>query len=167
MKLSKSELFYAFLSLILMVTIAFLYLQFGKRHTQTQVKTSPTTTQTQKSESTTNEPNLAAAEEALKTAEAELTQANLDNAEKAIDQLENETNKTVLKEKLANLTNERQAQDTANNALALVESNVTTDNIIAAQTAIDKLTNQTQKDQLQARLDNLKNSFGIAPDAYR
>ena len=50
-------------------------------------------------------------------------------------------------------------------AVKTAEDNQTSDNVTAAQAAIDVLTNQATKDQLQARLDAVSNAIAAANTA--
>ncbi|MDU1708547.1 MAG: hypothetical protein E6826_08545, partial [Anaerococcus vaginalis] len=56
-------------------------------------------------------------------------------------------------------------QTNAENAVKTAEDNQTSDNVTAAQAAIDVLTNQATKDQLQARLDAVSNAIAAANTA--
>ena len=87
------------------------------------------------------------------------------NAQAAINKISDEAKKTDFQSQLDAVSAEVTNQTNAENAVKTAEDNQTSDNVTAAQAAIDVLTNQATKDQLQARLDAVSNAIAAANTA--
>ena len=161
MKNSRSEVTYLILSIILIAFGAGIYLIFGNSYASNS--TSQATTATSSSSSTTSEEDLEAkAASLLAEAQANPTSEAVTNAQAAINKLFDESKKTDLLSKLDAVSAEVTNESNAETAVATAESEQTSANVTAAQAAIDVLTNETVKDQLQARLDAVSNAIAAA-----
>lgn len=160
MKTSRSEVTYLILSIILIAFGAGIYLIFGNNYASTS--SSQTTTAVSSSSSTSEEDLEANAEALLAKAQANPTSEAVTNAQAAINKLSNESKKTELQSQLDAVSAEVTNESNAETAVATAESEQTSANVTAAQAAIDVLTNETVKDQLQARLDTVSNAIAVA-----
>jgi len=157
MKTSRSEVTYLILSIILIAFGAGIYLIFGNNYASTS--SSQTTTAVSSSSSTSEEDLEANAEALLAEAQANPTSEAVTNAQAAINKLSDESKKTDLQSQLDAVSAEVTNESNAETAVATAESEQTSANVTAAQAAIDVLTNETVKDQLQARLDAVSNAI--------
>lgn len=160
MKNSRSEVTYLILSIILIAFGAGIYLIFGNNYASTS--SSQTTTAVSSSSSTSEEELEANAEALLAEAQANPTSEAVTNAQAAINKLSDESKKTDLQSQLDAVSAEVTNESNAETAVATAESEQTSANVTAAQAAIDVLTNETVKDQLQARLDAVSNAIAAA-----
>ncbi len=160
MKTSRSEVTYLILSIILIAFGAGIYLIFGNNYASTS--SSQTTTAVSSSSSTSEEELEANAEALLAEAQANPTSEAVTNAQAAINKLSDESKKTDLQSQLDAVSAEVTNESNAETAVATAESEQTSANVTAAQAAIDVLTNETVKDQLQARLDAVSNAIAAA-----
>ena len=160
MKTSRSEVTYLILSIILIAFGAGIYLIFGNNYASTS--SSQTTTAISSSSSTSEEDLEANAEALLAEAQANPTSEAVTNAQAAINKLSDESKKTYLQSQLDAVSAEVTNESNAETAVATAESEQTSANVTAAQAAIDVLTNETVKDQLQARLDAVSNTIAAA-----
>lgn len=160
MKTSRSEVTYLILSIILIAFGAGIYLIFGNNYASTS--SSQTTTAVSSSSSTSEEDLEANAEALLAEAQANPTSEAVTNAQAAINKLSDESKKTDLQSQLDAVSAEVTNESNAETAVATAESEQTSANVTAAQAAIDVLTNETVKDQLQARLDAVSNTIAAA-----
>ncbi len=160
MKTSRSEVTYLILSIILIAFGAGIYLIFGNNYASTS--SSQTTTAVSSSSSTSEEELEANAEALLAEAQANPTSEAVTNAQAAINKLSDESKKTDLQSQLDAVSAEVTNESNAETAVATAESEQTSANVTAAQAAIDVLTNETVKDQLQARLDAVANAIVAA-----
>lgn len=160
MKTSRSEVTYLILSIILIAFGAGIYLIFGNNYASTS--SSQTTTAISSSSSTSEEDLEANAEALLAEAQANPTSEAVTNAQAAINKLSDESKKTYLQSQLDAVSTEVTNESNAETAVATAESEQTSANVTAAQAAIDVLTNETVKDQLQARLDAVSNANAAA-----
>ncbi len=160
MKNSKSEVTYLILSIILIAFAAGIYLLFGNNYASTS--SSQTTTTVSSSSSASEEDLEANAESLLAEAQANPTSEAVTNAQAAINKLSDETKKTDLQSQLDTVSAEVTNESNAETAVATAESEQTSANVATAQAAIDVLTNETVKDQLQARLDAVSNAIAAA-----
>ena len=161
MKNSRSEVTYLILSIILIAFGAGIYLIVGNSYASNS--TSQATTATSSSSSTTSEEDLEAkAASLLAEAQANPTSEAVTNAQAAINKLSDESKKTDLQSQLDAVSAEVTNESNAETAVATAESEQTSANVTAAQAAIDVLTNETVKDQLQARLDAVSNAIAAA-----
>lgn len=160
MKTSRSEVTYLILSIILIAFGAGIYLIFGNNYASTS--SSQTTTAVSSSSSTSEEELEANAEALLAEAQANPTSEAVTNAQAAINKLSDESKKTDLQSQLDAVSAEVTNESNAKTAVATAESEQTSANVTAAQAAIDVLTNETVKDQLQARLDAVSNAIAAA-----
>lgn len=160
MKTSRSEVTYLILSIILIAFGAGIYLIFGNNYASTS--SSQTTTAVSSSSSTSEEDLEANAEALLAEAQANPTSEAVTNAQAAINKLSDESKKTDLQSQLDAVSAEVTNESNAETAVATAESEQTSANVTAAQAAIDVLTNETVKDQLQARLDAVSNAIAAA-----
>ena len=100
------------------------------------------------------------AEALLAEAQANPTMSEaVTNAQAAINKLSDESKKTDLQSQLDAVSAEVTNESNAETAVATAESEQTSANVTAAEAAIDVLTNETVKDQLQARLDAVSNAI--------
>ena len=157
MKTSRSEVTYLILSIILIAFGAGIYLIFGNNYASTS--SSQTTTAVSSSSSTSEEDLEANAEALLAEAQANPTSEAVTNAQAAINKLSDESKKTDLQSQLDAVSAEVTNESNEESAVATAESEQTSANVTAAQAAIDVLTNETVKDQLQARLDAVSNAI--------
>lgn len=160
MKTSRSEVTYLILSIILIAFGAGIYLIFGNNYASTS--SSQTTTAVSSSSSTSEEELEANAEALLAEAQANPTSEAVTNAQAAINKLSDESKKTDLQSQLDAVSAEVTNESNAETAVATAESEQTSANVTAAQAAIDVLTNETVKDQLQNRLDAVANAIVAA-----
>lgn len=101
----------------------------------------------------------------LSAAQANPSAEAVTNAQAAINKISDEAKKTDFQSQLDAVSAEVTNQTNAENAVKTAEDNQTSDNVAAAQAAIDVLTNQATKDQLQARLDAVSNAISAANTA--
>ncbi|TDE68341.1 peptidase [Streptococcus sp. KCJ4932] len=156
MKVSKSEVTYFILSIILIAFAGGIYLFFGN----TKTNTSSSQPKSSISSSSSSQADLEAkAQELLSAAQANPSAEAVTNAQAAINKISDEAKKTDFQSQLDAVSAEVTNQTNAENAVKTAEDNQTSDNVAAAQAAIDVLTNQATKDQLQARLDAVSNAI--------
>lgn len=156
MKASKSEVTYFILSIILIAFAGGIYLFFGN----TKTNTSSSQPKSSISSSSSSQADLEAkAQELLSAAQANPSAEAVTNAQAAINKISDEAKKTDFQSQLDAVSAEVTNQTNAENAVKTAEDNQTSDNVTAAQAAIDVLTNQATKDQLQARLDAVSNAI--------
>lgn len=84
------------------------------------------------------------------------------NAQAAINKISDEAKKTDLQSQLDAVSADVTNQTNAENAVTTAENEQTSANVNAAQAAIDAVTNQDKKNQLQARLDAVSNAISSA-----
>nr|WP_205396349.1 peptidase [Streptococcus lutetiensis] len=162
MKASKSEVTYFILSIILIAFAGGIYLFFGN----TKTSTSSSQPKSSISSSSSSQADLEAkAQELLSAAQANPSAEAVTNAQAAINKISDEAKKTDFQSQLDAVSAEVTNQTNAENAVKTAEDNQTSDNVAAAQAAIDVLTNQATKDQLQARLDAVSNAIAAANTA--
>ncbi len=162
MKASKSEVTYFILSIILIAFAGGIYLFFGN----TKTNTSSSQPKISISSSSSSQTDLEAkAQELLSAAQANPSAEAVTNAQAAINKISDEAKKTDFQSQLDAVSAEVTNQTNAENAVKTAEDNQTSDNVAAAQAAIDVLTNQATKDQLQARLDAVSNAIAAANTA--
>lgn len=162
MKASKSEVTYFILSIILIAFAGGIYLFFGN----TKTNTSSSQPKSSISSSSSSQADLEAkAQELLSAAQANPSAEAVTNAQAAINKISDEAKKTDFQSQLDAVSAEVTNQTNAENAVKTAEDNQTSDNVAAAQAAIDVLTNQATKDQLQARLDAVSNAITAANTA--
>lgn len=162
MKASKSEVTYFILSIILIAFAGGIYLFFGN----TKTNTSSSQPKSSISSSSFSQADLEAkAQELLSAAQANPSAEAVINAQAAINKISDEAKKTDFQSQLDAVSAEVTNQTNAENAVKTAEDNQTSDNVTAAQAAIDVLTNQATKDQLQARLDAVSNAIAAANTA--
>ncbi|SFR80899.1 hypothetical protein SAMN05216416_1644 [Streptococcus equinus] len=162
MKASKSEVTYFILSIILIAFAGGIYLFFGN----TKTNTSNSQPKSSISSSSSSQADLEAkAQELLSAAQANPSAEAVTNAQAAINKISDEAKKTDFQSQLDAVSAEVTNQTNAENAVKTAEDNQTSDNVAAAQAAIDVLTNQATKDQLQARLDAVSNAIAAANTA--
>ncbi|HBD73586.1 MULTISPECIES: peptidase [Streptococcus] len=162
MKASKSEVTYFILSIILIAFAGGIYLFFGN----TKTNTSSSQPKSSISSSSFSQADLEAkAQELLSAAQANPSAEAVTNAQAAINKISDEAKKTDFQSQLDAVSAEVTNQTNAENAVKTAEDNQTSDNVTAAQAAIDVLTNQATKDQLQARLDAVSNAIAAANTA--
>ncbi|MFP3767102.1 peptidase [Streptococcus sp. TATVAM-FAB35] len=162
MKASKSEVTYFILSIILIAFAGGIYLFFGN----TKTNTSSSQPKSSISSSSSSQADLEAkAQELLSAAQANPSAEAVTNAQAAINKISDEAKKTDFQSQLDVVSAEVTNQTNAENAVKTAEDNQTSDNVAAAQAAIDVLTNQAIKDQLQARLDAVSNAIAAANTA--
>ena len=162
MKASKSEVTYFILSIILIAFAGGIYLFFGN----TKTNTSSSQPKSSISSSSSSQIDLEAkAQELLSAAQANPSAEAVTNAQAAINKISDEAKKTDFQSQLDAVSAEVTNQTNAENAVKTAEDNQTSDNVTAAQAAIDVLTNQATKDQLQARLDAVSNAIAAANTA--
>ena len=162
MKASKSEVTYFILSIILIAFAGGIYLFFGN----TKTNTSSSQPKSSISSSSFSQADLEAkAQELLSAAQANPSAEAVTNAQAAINKISDEANKTDFQSQLDAVSAEVTNKTNAENAVKTAEDNQTSDNVTAAQAAIDVLTNQATKDQLQARLDAVSNAIAAANTA--
>ena len=162
MKASKSEVTYFILSIILIAFAGGIYLFFGN----TKTNTSSSQPKSSISSSSFSQADLEAkAQELLSAAQANPSAEAVTNAQAAINKISDEAKKTDFQSQLDAVSAEVTNQTNAENAVKTAEDNQTSDNVAAAQAAIDVLTNQATKDQLQARLDAVSNAIAAANTA--
>lgn len=162
MKASKSEVTYFILSIILIAFAGGIYLFFGN----TKTNTSSSQPKSSISSSSFSQVDLEAkAQELLSAAQANPSAEAVTNAQAAINKISDEAKKTDFQSQLDAVSAEVTNQTNAENAVKTAEDNQTSDNVTAAQAAIDVLTNQATKDQLQARLDAVSNAIAAANTA--
>ncbi|QIM46688.1 peptidase [Streptococcus ruminicola] len=162
MKASKSEVTYFILSIILIAFAGGIYLFFGN----TKTNTSSSQPKSSISSSSSSQADLEAkAQELLSAAQANPSAEAVTNAQAAINKISDEAKKTDFQSQLDAVSAEVTNQTNAENAVKTAEDNQTSDNVTAAQAAIDVLTNQATKDQLQARLDAVSNAIAAANTA--
>ena len=155
MKASKSEVTYFILSIILIAFAGGIYLFFGN----TKTNTSSSQPKSSISSSSSSQIDLEAkAQELLSAAQANPSAEAVTNAQAAINKISDEAKKTDFQSQLDAVSAEVTNQTNAENAVKTAEDNQTSDNVAAAQAAIDVLTNQATKDQLQARADTAASS---------
>ena len=162
MKASKSEVTYFILSIILIAFAGGIYLFFGN----TKTNTSSSQPKSSISSSSSSQADLEAkAQELLSAAQANPSAEAVTNAQAAINKISDEAKKTDFQSQLDAVSAEVTNQTNAENAVKTAEDNQTSGNVAAAQAAIDVLTNQATKDQLQARLDAVSNAIAAANTA--
>lgn len=162
MKASKSEVTYFILSIILIAFAGGIYLFFGN----TKTNTSSSQPKSSISSSSSSQTDLEAkAQELLSAAQANPSAEAVTNAQAAINKISDEAKKTDFQSQLDAVSAEVTNQTNAENAVKTAEDNQTSDNVATAQAAIDVLTNQATKDQLQARLDAVSNAIAAANTA--
>ena len=162
MKASKSEVTYFILSIILIAFAGGIYLFFGN----TKTNTSSSQPKSSISSSSSSQTDLEAkAQELLSAAQANPSAEAVTNAQAAINKISDEAKKTDFQSQLDAVSAEVTNQTNAENAVKTAEDNQTSGNVAAAQAAIDVLTNQATKDQLQARLDAVSNAIAAANTA--
>ena len=162
MKASKSEVTYFILSIILIAFAGGIYLFFGN----TKTNTSSSQPKSSISSSSFSQADLESkAQELLSAAQANPSAEAVTNAQAAINKISDEAKKTDFQSQLDAVSAEVTNQTNAENAVKTAEDNQTSDNVTAAQAAIDVLTNQATKDQLQARLDAVSNAIAAANTA--
>ena len=162
MKASKSEVTYFILSIILIAFAGGIYLFFGN----TKTNSSSSQPKSSISSSSSSQADLEAkAQELLSAAQANPSAEAVTNAQAAINKISDEAKKTDFQSQLDAVSAEVTNQTNAENAVKTAEDNQTSDNVAAAQAAIDVLTNQATKDQLQARLDAVSNAIAAANTA--
>lgn len=162
MKASKSEVTYFILSIILIAFAGGIYLFFGN----TKTNMSSSQPKSSISSSSSSQTDLEAkAQELLSAAQANPSAEAVTNAQAAINKISDEAKKTDFQSQLDAVSAEVTNQTNAENAVKTAEDNQTSDNVAAAQAAIDVLTNQATKDQLQARLDAVSNAIAAANTA--
>lgn len=160
MKASKSEATYFILSIILIAFAGGIYLFFGNTHTSTS-SSEPRTSAT--SSSSSSEADLEAnAQSLLDQAKANPSADAVTNAQAAINKISDEAKKTDLQSQLDAVSADVTNQTNAENAVTTAENEQTSANVNAAQAAIDAVTNQDKKNQLQARLDAVSNAISSA-----
>ncbi|MFC3928298.1 hypothetical protein ACVR05_06920 [Streptococcus caprae] len=146
------------LSLLVLVLLGGLFILKDQfiTHGESQIKTS-----LDRIEIKAERARLKAAEEAIETLEKKQTQENLDKAQKALDALTitTESTKSNLQariDKISKIITANQALAMAEKMVSELETNPTLDNLVAAQEAIDKVTNDSSKGRLQSRLDAVR-----------
>lgn len=158
MKATKSEVTYFILSIILIALAGGIYFVFSNTHTSTsnsQPKTSISSSSSQ-ADLEANAQALLAEAQANPSAEA------ISSAQDAINKLSDEAKKTDLQSQLDAVSAELTNRNNAESAVATAESEQISQNVEAAQAAIDAVGDQATKDQLQARLDAVSNAIAAA-----
>ena len=157
MKTPKNEYTYLFLSLVTLALISGLYLTFGRNF---GAQTSTTSQKTTVSSSSTTEKTISEEEQQIidleaAIAELEKTPAAEDLAtiQEQVNALTDETKKAEFQTRLDAVAVELENQAAAETAVANAEGYQVPYNAEVAQAAIDLVSNQTKKAELQARLD--------------
>lgn len=158
MKSSKSEILYFILTILMLSLAGFLYVFFGNRHQLTSREQGQILSgQIVKPERTDNkDEDVQLAEEHLAKLNDELTTENLGTAQAAVDIVANEETKEKLQEQLNNFSAELDNQGKAEELVAQAEAFLSYPNIEAAQNAINTLTREGKKVELQTRLNTAK-----------
>ncbi|MCU9532972.1 GA-like domain-containing protein [Streptococcus sp. CSL10205-OR2] len=157
MKTSKNELVYLILSIIVIAFASFIYIVFGRTNQTTKVDDTQMT-QVETSTETTTEDNKD--DELINLANERLADYRLTPnddtkavAQTAIDAINDVTKKQELQSTLDTLSTEITNQANAETAVLNAEGYQVQSNVDLAQNAINSLTDQTKKTELQARLD--------------
>lgn len=157
MKTSKNELIYLILSIIVIAFASFIYIVFGKNNQTTKIDNTQMT-QVETSNETTIEDNKD--NEIINLANDKLTDYRLTpndetkaSAQSAIDGINDIAKKQELQATLDSLSTEFTNQANAETAVSNAEGYQIQSNVDLAQNAINSLTEQTKKAELQARLD--------------
>ncbi|MGT2866662.1 hypothetical protein [Streptococcus fryi] len=165
MKSSKSEIVYFILTVMVLSLAGFLYVFFGNKHQVVNPNTQMTVTQnTDKPEEKAEDKpeDVRLAEDYLATLDKELNAENLATAQAAIDIVSNQQEKDRLQEALNGLSAELDNQGKAQELVLQAESVQSTPNWELAQNAVNALTKETLKNELQNRLNVVKQNI----DAY-
>lgn len=158
MKRSKSEVTYLILSIILVALAAGIYLIFGNSQTKAS-STEPTSSSVASSSTTSEEELEEKAKASLAEAQDKRTSEAITNAQAAINKLSDEAKKIDLQSQLDAISAEINNESNAESAVAAAEAEQTSANVTAAQDAVDTVTNQDVKDQLQTRIDAVANAI--------
>lgn len=158
MKSSKSEFLYFFLSVLVLGALAALYLVFGRNYGSYQVKTSePTQVSTAKEnterEITPEEKQLAELETAIADLEKAPNNEKLTSLQGQVATVADQGKKAELQTRLDAITTELTNQTAAETAVANAEGYQVLYNVEVAQNAINLVTNEGKKAELQKRLD--------------
>lgn len=165
MKSSKSEIAYFILTVMVLSLAGFLYVFFGNKHQVVNPNTPVTVTQNvgnQEDKDNDKPEDIRLAEEYLAALDKELNTENLATAQAAIDIVSNQQEKERLQEALNGLSAELENQTKAQELVIQAESVQSTPNWELAQNAVNTLTKETVKSELQNRLNVVKQNI----DAY-
>lgn len=165
MKSSKSEIAYFILTVMVLSLAGFLYVFFGNKHQVVNPNTPVTVTQNvgnQEDKDNDKPEDIRLAEKYLAALDKELNTENLATAQAAIDIVSNQQEKERLQEALNGLSAELENQTKAQELVVQAESVQSTPNWELAQNAVNTLTKETVKSELQNRLNVVKQNI----DAY-
>ncbi|MFC5630540.1 MULTISPECIES: hypothetical protein [Streptococcus] len=113
--------------------------------------------------SQTSNKQLSDVEEAIKRLEHDMTDENITEAQKALDQLKDSDAKTGLQKRIDVVRDylaTKQANEKLNNqaeeAVNHLEKTILVENLISAQEAVDKITDKELQERLQARINKVR-----------
>lgn len=148
MKSSKSEIFYLILSILTLIAGFIIYRTYGTRYT---IPHNNIRQETKKASDRTN----ADVESKVSEFEKNPTTESFKVAQESLNTIENESTKAELQARLDALKTEVDNQTAAEQAVVSAESYQVQYNADVAQTAIDLITNQSVKEELQTRLNTV------------
>lgn len=160
MKSSKIEYLYLFLSIVILVALAALYVVFGRNFGSYQSNTSTASNVSKVVEEQTTEKELSPEAKQLMELETELS--DLEKApsndkfttlQSQVSALTDQTKKNELQKRLDAVNTELTNQTSAETAVANAEGYRVLYNVEVAQSAINLLTSADKKAELQKRLD--------------
>lgn len=164
MKTSKSEIVYLILSILMVALAGSVYFLFGNKNNATN--SSVATKQVSTEQSTHSESKeLSAAKAAVEALESNPSQENLTAAQEAIKSVKDDVKKTELQIRIDTVSAELTKQTAAEEAVKTAEETQTTVNVAAAQEAIDALTDNSKKAELQVRLDAVSKAIASQASA--
>lgn len=156
MKSSKSEYLYLFLSLIALAATIGLYLFFGRNYGHYDTKNSsgkqPMIVKQEKKE-TPEEKQLAEFQTSLTELEKTPSSQTLASLQESLANITDEAKKTEFQNRLNTVSTELTHIAAAETAVANAEGYQVPYNVDVAQTAINLITNEGKKAELQARID--------------
>lgn len=160
MKSSKNELLYLALTILFLVFAAFIYLTFAR-----QAKpANPSNLSAQVVARQETEKKLQNAKAAVTNAEVNPNDSSLALAMEAVEQISDESKKNELKARLDAVSTEITNQTVATTAVETAEASLATDDLRAAQEAINQVTNEARKNELTSRLTAIATSLGYSLD---
>lgn len=149
MKKERSERLFLVLSVITLVIAGGIYVVFGDMANVKSVENAG-----QPSHKVVSKKNsLSESIELVASAEKNPSKDAIEKAQKKLDELKNSDTKKQLQKKLDQIKKRFETYEKAKKAVVEAQSNPTTENKDLAQAAIDKVTDEKKKSELQAQLD--------------
>ncbi|MGT2926817.1 hypothetical protein [Streptococcus cuniculipharyngis] len=157
---SKNELLYFVLTILFIVFAAFIYFTFGRKTASVQ----PSNLTAQVVARQEAEKKLQTAKASVTNAEVNPNDSSLALAQEAVEQIEDDSKKNELRARLDAVAAEITNQTAATTAVETAEASLSTEDIKAAQEALNQVGNEAKKTELMNRLTAIASSLGYTLD---